>query len=336
MVRSYPAGSGAGIDGLTLRRQKPPSPGPEEVVVAVRATSLSFRELLILRGTYVLPVKPDVISISDGSGVVAAVGSNVRGFEVGDRVAANVFPNWQDGPFGLAALPQLGGSLDGMLTEFALLPERALVRIPEHLSYAEAATLPCVGVTAWNALTGDGHGVQPGQTVLILGSTGVSLFALQFAKVLGARVIATTSSAHKEERLRELGADEVVNYATTPDWHLAVRELTDGRGVDRVVDVAGDVSRSLKSVAVNGHVALVGFVSGNRPPIDPTLLFGAVATVRAVSVGSRSQFEDTNRVIAQHRLQRVIDRVFEFDDAVDAYRYYESATAFGKVVISVG
>jgi NADPH:quinone reductase-like Zn-dependent oxidoreductase len=260
----------------------------------------------------------------------------VYGFAVGDRVVANIFPNWQDGPFEQESLAQLGGSLDGMLTEFALVPGSALVRIPEHLSFAEAATLPCVGVTAWNALTGDGHGVQPGQTVLALGSTGVSLFALQFAKQLGARVIATTGSAHKEARLRELGADQVVNYTTTPDWELAVRELTGGRGADRVVDVAGDVSRSLKSVAMNGHVALVGFVSGSRPPIDPGLLFGAVATVRAVSVGSRSQFEDMNRFIAQHRFQPVIDRVFDFNDTLEAYRYYESGTAFGKVVISVG
>ncbi|MFI5698370.1 NAD(P)-dependent alcohol dehydrogenase [Kribbella sp. NPDC051586] len=336
MIRSYRANSGAGIEGLTLRRHEPPMPGPGEVVVAVQAASLSFRELLILRGSYVLPVKPDVVPVSDGAGVVAAVGSQVQGWQVGDRVAASVFPNWRDGPFGLAALPQLGGSLDGMLTEFALLPEGALVRIPEHLSYAEAATLPCVGVTAWNALTGDGHGVGPGQTVLTLGSTGVSLFSIQFAKLLGARVIATTGSPDKEQRLRELGADEVINYATTPDWHLAVRELTGGRGVDRVVDVAGDVSRSLQSVAMNGHVALVGFVSGNRPPIDPGLLFGAVATVRGVSVGSRSQFEDMNRVIGEHRLRPVVDRVFGFDDAVDAYRYYESAKPFGKVVITVG
>lgn len=336
VIRSYRANSGAGIDGLSLRRHEPPTPGPGEVVVAVQATSLSFRELLILRGTYVLPVKPDVIPISDGAGIVAAVGSDVHGFAVGDRVTASVFPHWQDGPLEQASLPQLGGSLDGMLTEFALLPASALVRIPEHLSPAGAATLPCVGVTAWNALTGDGNGLQPGQTVVTLGSTGVSLFALQFAKLLGARVIATTSSRHKEERLRELGADAVINYVTTPDWDVAVRELTGGRGVDRVVDVAGDVSRSLKSVAMNGHVALVGFVSGSRPPIDPGLLFGASTTVRAVSVGSRSQFADMNRFIAQHRLQPVIDRVFAFDDAVDAYRYYESGTSFGKVVISVG
>ncbi len=335
-VRSYHVTTGAGVDGLSVRTHEPRSPGPGEVAVAVRATSLSFRELLVLRGQYVLPVKPDVVPVSDGAGEVVAVGAGVQRVRPGDRVAATLFPGWQDGPFRVAYLPQLGGSLDGMLTELAVLPEAALVPIPGHLSYAEAATLPCAAVTAWNALTGDGRGVRPGQTVLTLGSGGVSLFALQFAKVLGARVIATTGSADKERRLRALGADEVVNYREVPDWPDAVRELTSGHGVDRVVDVAGTLEQSLRSVTVDGHVAFVGSVSGSWPPLDPRLLFGAAATVRAVAVGSRAQFADMNRTIAAHGLRPVIDRVFPFEEAAAAYRYYESENPFGKVVITTG
>ncbi len=177
--------------------------------------------------------------------------------------------------------------------------------------------------------------MRRGQTVLTLGSGGVSLFALRFAKVLGARVIATTGSADKEQRLLDLGADEVINHRDVPDWPAAVRELTSGEGVDRVVDVAGTVARSLRAVAVDGHVALVGSVSGGWPPIDPRLLFGAAATVRAVAVGSRAQFTAMNRVIAAHRIRPVIDRVFPFEEAAAAYRYYESGNPFGKLVVSV-
>ncbi|WP_395106584.1 NAD(P)-dependent alcohol dehydrogenase [Actinomadura sp. SCN-SB] len=207
--------------------------------------------------------------------------------------------------------------------------------IPDHLSYAEAATLPCAAVTAWNALTGDGRGVQPGQTVLATGSGGVSLFALQFAKLLGAKVIVTTGRQDKEQRLRDLGADEVVNYRDTPQWHSAVRELTAGRGADRVVDTAGTLERSLKSVAVDGHIAFVGSVSGDWPPIDPRLLFGAAATVRALAVGSRAQFTRMNEAITASRLRPVINREFAFEEAAEAFRYYESAGPFGKVIIRI-
>ncbi|MEU9202186.1 NAD(P)-dependent alcohol dehydrogenase [Streptomyces sp. NPDC048332] len=334
-VRSYHVNAGSGIDGLSLSAHEPREPGEGEVAVAVHAASLSFRELLVVRGQYVLPVKPGVIPVSDGAGEVAAVGPGVRRVRPGDRVTAALFPRWLDGPLKPAYLPQLGGSLDGMLTELAILPEDALVPVPDHLSYEEAATLPCAAVTAWNALTGDGRGIRRGQTVLVTGSGGVSLFALQLAKVLGARVIATTSRADKEQRLRDLGADEVINYRDVPDWHTAAREVTAGQGVDRVIDTAGTPEQSLKSVAVDGHIALVGSVSGNWPPIDSRLLFGVAATVRAPAVGSRAQFTSMNSVITAHRLRPVLDRVFPFEEAPAAYRYYESAGPFGKVVITM-
>jgi len=334
-VRSYHVTSGDGLGGLSLRSHEPRTPGIGEVAVAVHAVSLSFRELLVLRGQYVLPVKPDVIPVSDGAGQVIAVGPGVRRVRPGDRVTATLFPQWRDGPLQPSYLPQLGGSLDGMLTELAILPEQALVPIPEHLSYAEAATLPCAAVTAWNALTGDGPGIQPGHTVLTTGSGGVSLFAVQLAKLLGARVIATTGRREKEQRLRAVGADEVVNYRAVPDWHTAVRDITGGRGVDRVVDTAGTLKQSLKSLAINGHVAFVGSLSGDWPPLDPRLVFGVAATIRALAVGSHAQFTQLNEIITAHRLRPVIDRAFPFEEAAAAFRYYESASPFGKVIIEV-
>lgn len=335
-VRSYHVDSGAGIEGLSLRTHRPRTPGPGEVAVAVRAASLGFRELLVVRGQYVLPVKPDVVPLSDGAGEVVAVGPDVRRVRPGDRVAATLFPYWLDGPLRPAYLPQLGGSLDGMLTERAVLPEDALVPVPDHLSYAEAATLPCAAVTAWNALTGDGRGIRAGQTVLVTGSGGVSLFAAQFAKALGARVIATTGRPEKEALLRALGADEVINYRTAPDWSALARDRTAGRGADRVVHTAGALDQSLKSLAVDGHLALVGSVTGDWPPLDPRLLFAGAATVRALAVGSRAQFLAMNDLITTHRLRPVLDRTFPFEDAVAAYHHYASARPFGKVVIEIG
>jgi NADPH:quinone reductase-like Zn-dependent oxidoreductase len=283
----------------------------------------------------VLPVRPDVVPVSDGAGEVVATGPGVGAVSVGDRVTATLFPTWQYGPFGAQHLAQLGGSLDGLLTEFAVLPETALVPIPAHLSYREAATLPCAAVTAWNALTGGGRGVRPGDTVVTLGSGGVSLFAIQLARLLGARVIATTGDPAKAVRLSELGADEVIDHRATPDWDAPVRELTGGRGADRVVDVVGTLDRSLRAVAIEGHVACVGFVGGQPNPMDPRLLFASTATVQAVAVGSRAQFVEMNRAIEARGLRPVVDRVFGFDDAAEAYRYYESASPFGKVVITL-
>jgi len=225
----------------------------------------------------------------------------------------------------------LGGSLDGMLAELVVLPETALVPVPDHLSFAEAATLPCAGVTAWNSLAD----VAAGDTVVTLGAGGESLFAIQLAKIRGARVIATTSSADKAQKLRVLGADEVVDYRVQPDWPARVRELTEGRGADRLVDVVGDLPQSLRAMAIGGQVALVGFVGGAQPALDPRLLFQSGATIRTVAVGSRAQFLEMNRAIVVGRLRPVIDRVFTFSEAVDAYRYYEARQPLGKVVIEV-
>ncbi|MFF0477547.1 NAD(P)-dependent alcohol dehydrogenase [Streptomyces sp. NPDC004284] len=334
-MRSYHLShSGAGLSGLTVREHAIPAPGPGQALVAVRATSLSFRELMVLDGSYVLPVKPDVVPVSDGAGEVVGVGPGVDAVRVGDRVAATLFPSWQDGPFAVEHLAQRGGSLDGMLTEFTVADADSLVTVPAHLTYAEAATLPCVAVTAWNALTGDGTGVRPGDTVVVQGSGGVSLFALQFAEALGARVIATTGSPARAARLRDLGADAVVDYTATPDWAGEVRALTGGRGADRVVDVAGLLHESVRAIALAGTIACVGFTGRTPQPLDPQALFASGATVRSVAVGSRAQFTAMNAFIEKHGLRPVIDRAFPFDEAVDAYRHYATGSPFGKVVVS--
>jgi NADPH:quinone reductase-like Zn-dependent oxidoreductase len=224
-----------------------------------------------------------------------------------------------------------------MLTEYAVLPQDALVRVPAHLSFEEAACLPCAGVTAWNALTG-GRGLTAGETVLTLGSGGVSLFALQFAKAYGARVIATTSNESKADRLRKLGADEVVDYRAAPDWPERVRELTGGRGVDHVIETAGELAPSVRALGMEGEIALVGLLArdGGLPAIDPQSLWTKGLRLRAVAVGSRAQFEAMNRAIDANRIVPVIDSVFRFDDAVAAYQHYEQAQPFGKVVIAHG
>ncbi|MEV4558090.1 NAD(P)-dependent alcohol dehydrogenase [Kitasatospora sp. NPDC049285] len=271
---------------------------------------------------------------SDRGPEVVAVGPGADRVRVGDRVASTLFPSWQDGPFAVEHLAQRGGSLDGLLTEFALLDADSLVAVPAHLSYEEAATLPCAAVTAWNALTGGGAGLGPGHTVVVQGSGGVSLFALQFAKALGARVIATTSSPAKAARLRDLGADEVVDYSATPDWAAEVRTLTSGRGADHIVDAAGLLRESVRAIAMTGTIACVGFVGGAAVPLDPSALFASNATVRTVAVGSRAQFTAMNAFIATHGLRPVIDRVFPFDAAVDAYRYYMTGGPFGKIVVN--
>jgi NADPH:quinone reductase-like Zn-dependent oxidoreductase len=333
-MKSYHANSGAGLAGLMLKQHAKPKPGPREVLIRVRGNSLNFRELSILQGTYPLPVKPDVVMGADGAGEIVALGPDVSRVRIGDRIAAAMFPRWIDGPIEWEYAPQIGGSLDGMLTELVVLNEEAVVRIPDHLSFEEAATLPCAAVTAWNALTG-ARKLQAGDSVLTLGSGGVSLFALQFAKLFGARVIATTSSDEKVDRLKAIGADHVINHRTTPDWHVAVRELTHGQGVDQVVEIGGGtLEQSIQSTALNGQINFVGRLSDAASKIDINLLYNSVATLRVIFAGSRAQFIAMNRAITVNRLKPIIDRVFPFDDVIGAFRYYEGGENFGKVVIA--
>ncbi|MCT9010096.1 zinc-dependent alcohol dehydrogenase family protein [Streptomyces rhizosphaerihabitans] len=337
-MRAYHLETPGTVDGIVPRESARPEPGPREILVRVRAVSLNKRDLLILQGTYPLKAVPDVIPLSDGAGEVVAVGAEVTRFAVGDRVAGTYFPNWLDGRITPDRFDQPGATLDGMLTEYACLGQEAAVRVPGHLTWEEAACLPCVGVTAWQSLTG-GEPLTPGQTVLTLGAGALSLFVVQFAKMLGAEVIATTSSEVKADRLKALGADHVVNYAENPEWGLAVRELTGGRGADLVVETNGPdtIEQSMRAAALYGQVVLLitGNPRRNGIEISNAAYAASLATIRRVFVGSRAHFESMNRALELHGTRPVVDRVLGFDEVREAFRYYESGAAFGKVVIRV-
>jgi NADPH:quinone reductase-like Zn-dependent oxidoreductase len=334
-VRAVHVSLGAGLDGTVMREHERPRPGPRELLLRMHATSLNFREISILKhGRYPLPVKPDVIGLCDGAGEVVELGAGATQFAVGDRVVASIFPRWQDGPFRIDRAAQLGGSLDGMLADYVALPEDSLVGIPPHLSYEEAAAVPCAAVTAWNALAGAAP-PRPGETVLVQGSGGVSLFALQFAKSFGARVIATTSSDAKAEALRALGADEVLDYRLRPDWPCEVRRLTQGVGVQHVIEVGGGLAHAYAAVSLGGEVALVGTLGGAAQPLDAAVAFASGATLRPIAAGSRAQLASALRAMDAHRLRPVIARTFGFDEVAAALAWYEAGQAFGKVVIRV-
>src|SRR5581483_3477861 len=281
------------IDALRPAERPRPAPGHGQVLVRVRACSLNYRDLAVVRGTYARGLKLPLIPLSDGAGEVVEVGPGVTRFAAGDRVAAIFMQSWiAGGPREEYARSALGGALDGMLAEYVALDQAGLVAIPAHLTYEDAATLPCAAVTAWNALVSEGR-LKSGDTVLVLGSGGVSVFALQFARMAGARVIATSSSEDKLARLLELGASDGVNYRTTPEWDKRVRELTAGRGVDHVVEVggAGTLARSLGAVRQGGRVSLIGVLTG-AGQVDPTPVLRKAVTLQGIFVGSREMFDE--------------------------------------------
>ncbi|KAK1180211.1 NAD(P)-dependent alcohol dehydrogenase [Streptomyces sp. NBS 14/10] len=317
--------------GLTLTTDRPvPDPAAGQVRVKVKATSLNARDRLIVANNYSVDVQGRV-PLSDGAGIVGAVGDGVSRFRVGDRVVGTFHPTWLYGPH--TGWGELRGThRDGWLSDYVVLDQQSLVPIPDPLSFEEAATLPCAALTAWSAV----KGVGPGDTLLVQGSGGVSVFALQFARLAGAHVVATTSDADKAERLGALGASDVVNYKETPHWGARVRELTSG-GVSRVVEIGGarTLAQSIEAVAYGGQIALVGnLASGNGIGMDVNQFFRRAATLRSISVGSRSEFEQMNAAIARSGLRPVIDRVFPFDQASEAVTDFERGPRFGKVVIS--
>jgi NADPH:quinone reductase-like Zn-dependent oxidoreductase len=324
------------LSNLRLLEEARPTPGPGQVLLRVRATSLNYRDLLVLAGQHP-GLKPGLIPVSDGAGEVVAVGDAVHRVKLGDRVVAAFNQSWIAGrPEAEFMRAMLGGTVDGMLAEYVLLDQQGLERIPAYMSYQQAATLPCAAVTAWSALH-CGLPLLAGHTVLVQGSGGVSIFALQLAKSFGCRVIATTSSDAKAERLRALGADHIVNYAQTPEWGAAVRELTGGRGVDRIVEVGGPgtLEQSISCTAFNAQIALVGFVGGLGAQINPRLLMRSGLATHSVAVGSRLDLAKLLAAAEATQLRPVIDRVFAFADAADAYRHLQSQAHLGKVVIGV-
>jgi NADPH:quinone reductase-like Zn-dependent oxidoreductase len=319
------------LDGLMMHEEPAPKPGAGEVLVRVRASSLNFRDLAIVNGLYPIAAGPGLIPQSDAAGVIEAVGPRVERFKQGDRVISTFIPAWHGGA--LRAMPKVyAADFDGWLTQYKVVSAEALCALPDHLTFEEGSTLPCAAVTAWSAL----KGVGPGDTVLTQGTGGVSLFALQFAKTLGARVIATTSSEQKAGRLTSLGADLVIDYIKVPEWSAEVRALTEGRGVDRIIDVGGPgtLVQSIKSVAFQGQVSLVGALAAGATSVDFMSMFMSQATYQPIATGSRSDLEDLSRVISQHKLRPVIDKTFSFEDARAAWMYFADRKLFGKVVIT--
>ncbi|MFA6242320.1 MAG: NAD(P)-dependent alcohol dehydrogenase [Candidatus Hydrogenedentales bacterium] len=327
-----------GLENLALVDRPEPEPGRGQVLIKVKAASLNYRDLLMVQGFY-NPRQPlPLVPLSDGVGEVVAVGADVSRVKVGDRVAGAFAQGWISGrPSRVKLLDTtLGGPLDGMLREYALLSAEGVVRVPDHLTDEEAATLPCAGLTAWSALVRHGN-VKPGDVVLVLGTGGVSIFALQFAKLLGATVIVTSSNNDKLERAKALGADHGVNYRENTNWSKAVRELTGGEGVDHVIEVGGvgTLTQSMRAVRMGGTISLIGVLAGAEMALNLTPLLMQDIRLQGVIVGHRESFEEMNRAIAAHGMKPVVDRVFPIEDAKAAFELMGSSGHFGKIGIRV-
>lgn len=341
-MRLYRVKAFTGIDGLQrVDEPDPVAPVAAQVLVRVRATSINFRDWMgLIGGLQAVEggMVPNHIPMCDGAGEVVAVGPSARRVKVGDRVAMTFHPTWIDGaiPDDFNVLGRSAGPNDGCLTEFTTVDQSEVVTLPDHLSFEEAATLPCAGVTAWAALRGQVSKLEPGEDVLVMGSGGVSILGLQLAKIAGARVIATTSSPAKMDRLRELGADVVIDTSAGPGWYKAVQEATGGRGVDVTLDVGGATGwrDSILSTRRSGRISLIGALD-MQPGEMPALFMMRGINLNPTRVGSRRHFEDMNRAIAQTGMRPVIDKVFAFEEAAAAFQHFASGTRIGKVVIRI-
>jgi len=324
-----------GIENLVQVERPDPQPGMKEVVVKFHAVSLNFRDLRFVNGTYNLNARLPAVPFSDGAGEVVAIGADVKKWKVGDRVCTIFMQGWLDGSLSIEKRrTALGaGDLDGVLREYGAFDENGLIEVPGHLSFEEAATLPCAAVTAWNALVVSGN-LKAGDTVLILGTGGVSIFALQFAKMHGARAIVTSSSDQKLAKAKDLGANELINYKKNVDWDKEVLRLTDRIGVDHVVEVggAGTLSKSLNAVRIGGHVVVIGVLAG-AGEFDPRSVLMKAVRMQGILVGSRRMFEEVNKAVECNRLKPVIGKTFTFQEAAEALRYMESGAHFGKIVV---
>ncbi len=324
-----------GIENLSHSEVETPRPGFDQVLVRMRAASLNYRDYMVVTGTYNPKMKRPMIPLSDGAGIVEEVGEAVTLFKKGDRVTGCFFQGWTDGPPNREKVKSaLGGGIDGVLREYVLFSQEGLVASPNSLSDEEAATLPCAGLVAWHALFEDSETV-PGETVLIQGTGGVSIFALQFALSAGLRTIVTSGTEEKLARVRQLGAADTINYKTTPNWDEIARKLTKGEGVDRVIEVggAGTMSRSLKAIRMQGTVSVIGALGGGDPSISPVPILMNSTRVQGVYVGSRAMFERMNRAIELHRIKPVIDKTFDWMEIKQALQYMESQQHFGKICL---
>jgi NADPH:quinone reductase-like Zn-dependent oxidoreductase len=334
-MKAFEIRGGFGLDALTLVERPDPRPGAGQLLVKMRAWSLNYRDLLIVKGLYNPKLRLPLVPLSDGVGEVVELGEGVSRVRTGDRVAGLFMQGWLDGPVTEAKTKTSlgGGGADGLLAEYVVLNHEGVIPVPAHLTDEEAATLPCAGLTAWHALISEG-GVKAGDAVLIQGTGGVSLFGLQFARLNGARVIATSSSDDKLARVLKLGASDGINYKTKPDWEEGVRELTGGGGVDHVVEVggAGTLGKSLRAVRVGGRIYLIGVLSGGGQ-VNPMPILMKNVRVQGIYVGSRAMFEAMNRAITLHQLRPVIGQVFPWTEAREALRYLESGAHFGKIAL---
>ena len=335
-MRAYQLPAPTGVDAVKPVDLPMPKPGRRQVLVKVHAASLNYRDLAIAIGAYRMGSKPDLIPLSDGAGEVVEIGADVTSFKPGDRVASCFFQNWQGGEAGPQAAPSaLGGAIDGMLAQYVVLEEGGAVKIPAHLSYEEAATLPCAAVTAWHALMVHG-GLIAGKTILVQGTGGVSIFGLQIGKMMGANVIVTSSSDAKLQRAKAMGATHTINYKTTPEWDKAAMEITGGRGVDQVVEVggAGTFARSIGAIRPGGKVSMIGVLSGGAE-INPMIIMGKRANIQGISVGSTQMFEALNAALSANGVKPVIDKTFGFDEVKAAFAHLKGASHFGKIVINI-
>jgi NADPH:quinone reductase-like Zn-dependent oxidoreductase len=334
-MRVYEIVSDGGVDTLALNERPSPEPGKGEILVRVRASSINYRDLSTIEDPVSRGIAYPRIPNSDGAGEVIAVGDGVIGFKTGDRVAGCFFQNWSDGRISASAMASaLGGAIDGVLAEKAVLSEAGAVHLPAHMSFEEAATLPCAGLTAWNCLLEQG-GLKAGNTALFLGTGGVSIYGLQIAKMIGARAIITSSSDEKLERARALGADELINYRRTPDWETQVLEKTNGVGVDVTIETGGGgtLEKTIEATRIGGTISLIGVLTGGT--INPTSVMRKSIRLQGVYVGNRRMFEDMNAAFALNRIHPVIDQVFEFEDARAAFHAMRAAGHFGKLVVRI-
>jgi len=334
-MRAYEIVSNGGVDALALNERQSPQPGAGEILVGIRASSINYRDLSTIEDPVPRGVSYPLIPNSDGAGEVIAVGAGVTRFKTGDRVAGCFFQNWLDGRISAAAMASaMGGAIDGVLAEEVVLNEAGAVHIPAHMSFEEAATLPCAGLTAWNCLV-EQASLKAGNTALFLGTGGVSIFGLQIAKMMGARAIITSSSDNKLARAKDLGADELINYRQTPDWEAKVLELTNGTGVDVTIETGGGgtLEKTIEATRIGGTISLIGVLTDGT--INPTTVMRKSIRLQGVYVGNRRMFEDMNAAFTLNRIHPLIDRVFDFEDARSAFQAMRVAGHFGKLVVKV-
>jgi NADPH:quinone reductase-like Zn-dependent oxidoreductase len=337
MKEYYLTGNG-GVESLKLADKDIPKPGRGQVLIKMYAASINFRDLVVLSGDFHKYAKyqEKCVPLSDGAGEIVAIGEGVDEWQNGDRVAGCFFQSWSRGEMrSTDADSGLGGSVHGVLSQYRVFDRSGIVKIPDHLSFAEAATLPCAALTAWNGLFAIPKPLGPGQTVVLLGTGGVSVFAAQFAHAAGARVIMTSSSDEKLDRVKALGVSDCINYRETPEWGVEVQKLTQGRGADIIIETggAGTIPQSILAARHGGTLSIIGVLT--QGSIDPVPIMGKALTLRGIVVGSRDDFEDMNRSIEKSRLKPVIDTIYEFSDAESAYLKLQGAKHFGKIVITI-